>query len=109
VVAQGKGPRQRIWRLLNVPRSTSYYRRHNRVPIVDEVLAQRIKRMIDDEPYLGYRMVWARLRGIGVVVNRKAVQRIMHLKGWQCHGRLKKRCSPRVETSVSVTRVSNVH
>jgi len=24
------------------------------------------------------------------VVNRKAVQRIMQLKGWQCHRRLKK-------------------
>jgi putative transposase len=108
VVAQGKGPRQRFCRLLNVPRSTSYYRRRERGPIVDEVLAQRIKRMIDDEPYLGYRMVLARLRGTGFMVNRKAVQRIMQLKGWQCHRRLKKRCSPRVETSVSATRVSNV-
>lgn len=108
MVAKGKGPRQRVCRLLNVPRSTSYYRGRERIRIVDEVLAQRIKRMIDDEPYLGYRMVWARLRGVGIVINRKAVQRIMQLKGWQCHRRLKKRCSPRVETSISVTRVSNV-
>ncbi len=64
--------------------------------------------MIDAEPYLGYRMVWARLRMQGVAVNRKAVQRVMHIKGWRCHRRLKKRCSPRVETSISVTRVSNV-
>ncbi len=32
----------------------------------------------------------------------------MQIKGWQCHRRLKKRCSPRVESSVSVTHVSNV-
>lgn len=93
---------------MNVPRSTSYYRRRERTPIVDELLAQRIKRLIDDEPYLGYRMVWARLRMAGHAVNRKAVQRIMQLKRWQCHRRLKKRCSPRVESSISVTRVSNV-
>jgi len=76
--------------------------------MVDELLAQRIKHLIDDEPYLGYRMVWARLRMAGHVVNRKAVQRIMQLKCWQYHRRLKRRCSPRVQTSISVSRVSNV-
>ena len=91
-----------ICRILNVARSTAYYREHDRVPVVDEVLAQRIKHLIDAESYLGYRMVWARLRQRGVRINRKAVQRIMQLKGWQCHRRLKKRCSPRVESSPSV-------
>ncbi len=61
VVANGKRSRQRVCRLLNVARSTSYYRRKERKAIVDELPAQRIKRLIDDEPYLGYRMVWARL------------------------------------------------
>ena len=32
----------------------------------------------------------------------------MQIKGRQCHRRLKKRCSPRVESSVSVVAVSNV-
>ncbi|MGH7744770.1 MAG: hypothetical protein ACREQ5_08145 [Candidatus Dormibacteria bacterium] len=41
-------------------------------------------------------------------MNRKAVQGVMQLKGWQCHRRLKKRCSPRVESSPSVTAVSDV-
>lgn len=91
-----------------MPRSTSYYRHRARTPVVDEVLAQRIKRLIEEEPYLWYRMVWARLRMQGQIVNRKAVQRIMQLKGWQCHRRLKKRCSPRVASSISITRVSNV-
>ena len=97
-----------ICRILDVARSTAYYREHDRVPVVDEVMAQRIKHLIDAESYLGYRMVWARLRRQGFKVNRKAVQRIMQLKGWQCHRRLKKRCSPRVESSPSVALVSDV-
>lgn len=97
-----------ICRVLRVARSTAYYCEHDRVPIVDDVLAQRIKNLIDAEPYLGYRMVWARLRRAGLKVNRKAVQRLMQLKGWQCHRRVKKRCSPRVESSPSVTTVSDV-
>ena len=51
-----------IYRVLKVARSTAYYREYDRTPVVDEVLAQRIKHLIDAEPYLGYRMVWARLR-----------------------------------------------
>ncbi len=74
---------------------------------VDEVLAQRIKHLIDAEPYLGCRMAWARLRRQGLAVNRKAVQRIMQPKGWQCHRWLKKRCSPRVQSSPSVAVASN--
>jgi transposase InsO family protein len=84
-----------ICRVLGVARSTSYYQEHDRMPIVDDVLAQRIKHLIDAEPYLGYRMVWTRLRRQGLKINRKAVQRLMQLKGRQCHRRLKKRCSPR--------------
>jgi putative transposase len=97
-----------ICRILDVARSTAYYCEHDRVPVVDEVMAQRIKHLIDAESYLGYRMVWARLRRQGFKINRKAVQRIMQLKGWQCHRRLKKRCSPRVESSPSVALVSDV-
>jgi putative transposase len=91
-----------------VPRSSFYYRPRDRTIVIDDVLAQRINHLIDAEPYLGYRMVWARLRQQGLSVNRKAIQRLMQLKGWQCHRRLKKRCSPRVESSPSVALVSNV-
>ena len=66
-----------ICRILDVARSTAYYREHDRVPIVDEIMAQRIKHLIDAESYLGYRMAWARLRRQGLKINRKAVQRIM--------------------------------
>ncbi len=71
-----------------MPRSRSYYQHRPRIARVDDVLVQRIKHVIDDESYLGYRMVWATLRGKGLRVNRKAVQRIMQLKRWQCHRRL---------------------
>lgn len=88
-------------------RSSAYYRRRERCASVDEVLAQRIKRVIEDEPYLGYRMVWAILRREGVLVNRKAVQRIMQVKRWQCHRRLHKSCYPRVEIKTSIAARSN--
>jgi hypothetical protein len=88
-----------ICRVLDVARSTAYYHEHQRMRIVDGVLAQRIKHLIDAEPYLGYRMTWARLDRQGLKANRKAVQRITRIKGWQCHRRLKKRSSPRVESN----------
>jgi putative transposase len=71
-------------------------------------MAQRIKHLIDQESYLGYRMVWARLRGAGISANPKTVQRIMQLKGWQCHRRVRKRGGKRVESSQSVAQFSNV-
>ena len=91
-----------------VARSTAYYQERERQAVVDEILAQRVKHLIDQEPYLGYRMVWARLRADGLNVNRKAVQRIMQIKRWQCHRRLRKRCSPRVEASSRIAQFSNV-
>jgi putative transposase len=90
-----------------VPRSSTYCRAVPRAPKIDEVLAQRIKHVIEDEPYLGYRMTWGALRAEGVYVNRKAVQRIMQLKGWQCHRRLHKSCYPRVEIKASVAEHPN--
>ena len=51
-------------------RSTAYYHRRERAVKLDEVLAQRIKHVIAEEPYLGYRMVWAQLRREGRVRSR---------------------------------------
>jgi putative transposase len=90
-----------------MPRSSTYYRSRPRTAKVDEVLAQRIKHLIDEESYLGYRMAWATLRSQGIFVNRKAVQRIMQLKRWQCHRRLHKSCYPRVAVSSSIAAHSN--
>jgi putative transposase len=89
-------------------RSRAYYRQRERAAKIDEVLALRIKHVIADEPYLGYRMVWAQLRQEGLVVNHKAVQRIMQLKRWQCHRRLHKSCYPRVEVKTSIATHSNM-
>jgi len=52
-------------------------------PIVDEMLAERIHRLIALHPTFGYRRLWALLRfGAGIRVNRKAVYRVLRLKGW---------------------------
>jgi len=98
----GKVSRDAVCRVLSVPRSSTYYQARPRATKVDEILAQRIKHLIDDESYLGYRMVWATLRSQGIFVNRIAVQRIMRIKRWQCHRRLHKSCYPRVEASSSI-------
>jgi putative transposase len=51
--------------------------------ILDELLVERVRRVIDEHPTFGYRRIWAILRfGQGLVVNRKAVYRILRVKGW---------------------------
>ena len=58
------------------------------VPL-DEVLAGRIRRLIELYPTFGYRRLWALLRfGEGMRVNRKAVDRILKLKRWFVHQRV---------------------
>jgi len=46
-----------VCRILRVARSSFYYRPRDRAVVIDDVLAQPIKHLIDAEPYLGYRMV----------------------------------------------------
>jgi HTH-like domain len=47
----------------------------------DELLAERIQRLIERHPTFGYRRLWALLRfGEGLRVNRKAAYRILKLK-----------------------------
>jgi len=59
-----------------------------RVPGVDDVLAARLQRLIVEQPTFGYRRLWAlrRFRD-GLRVNRKAVDRLLLLKGWCVHQR----------------------
>jgi putative transposase len=58
-------------------------------PRLDEVLAGRIQRLIELHPTFGYRRLWALLRfGEGIRVNRKAVYRILKVKGWFVHQRV---------------------
>ena len=57
-------------------------------PRLDEVLAERIQRLIEAYPTFGYRRLWAMLRFVeGIRVNRKAVCRLLTLKGWFVHQR----------------------
>lgn len=57
-------------------------------PRLDEVLAERIQRLIELYPTFGYRRLWAMLRFVeGIRVNRKAVYRLLMLKGWFVHQR----------------------
>jgi len=60
-----------------------------RSPVVDEVLAARLERLIERFPTYGYRRLWAMLRfGEGLKLNRKAVYRVLKLKGWFVSQRL---------------------
>jgi putative transposase len=76
-------------------------------PVVDDVLAERIRRLIADFPTFGYRRLWALLRfRDGLVINRKAVYRVLEVKGWFVNQR-PSTPRPRVQGSVSRAAKSN--
>ena len=85
---------RRVCAVLSVPRSAVRDRKAKaRVPVVDEVLAACLQRLIAQHPTFGYRRLWALLRfHEGLPVNRKAVYRVLVLKGWFVHQR---RMTPR--------------
>jgi putative transposase len=101
--------RRWLCRLLDVPRSTFYYRDHPRRESeqLDEVAAERIHQIIEEHPAFGIRSVWAWMRFVeGVPINRKKVERIMQRKGWTLRRRrVGKR--PRVEVTRSVAERPN--
>jgi putative transposase len=58
-------------------------------PRLDEVLVERLQRLIQRHPTFGYRRLWALLRfGEGIRLNRKAVYRVLKLKRWFVHQRV---------------------
>ncbi len=77
---------RRVCVVLGVSRSVVRQRDEvavRRSPVVDEVLAARLERLIERFPTYGYRRLWAMLRfGEGLKLNRKAVYRVLKLKGW---------------------------
>ena len=79
---------------MSVPRSAVRDRKRTaRGPVVDEVPAARLQRLIAQHPTFRYRRLWALLRfHDGLPVNRKAVYRALVLKGWFVHQR---RLTPR--------------
>ena len=64
-----------------------------RAPVIAEPLATQIQALIQRHPTFRYRRIWAMLRHqTGLVVNRKAVYRVLKLKPWLVHQRP---CTPR--------------
>ncbi len=94
-----------LCRWLGVPRSTVYYETRQRThqKRVDEGLALVIREIIDLWPTFGIRRVWAVLKfGLGRIINRKAVARLMRIKGWTLRQR-RQGGRPRVKVPRSVT------
>jgi putative transposase len=85
-------PERRVCRVLGVSRSSVRPRNGEQVGeggnAVDEELARRIGELVRLYPAFGYRRVWAWLRHReGILVNRKAVYRILRLRRWFLHQR----------------------
>jgi len=74
----------KLCRWFNISRRTFYYKPKAKEPKIDEKKLHRIKETIEAYPTYGYRRI-AYLTGI----NKKAVQRILKLKGWQVKKRPK--------------------
>lgn len=86
---------RRVCRVLDIARSRLQPPRgtSRSAALLDEVLVERVRRVIAQFPTFGYRRIWAILRHRdGVKVNRKAVYRVLQRRGWFVHQR---RATPR--------------
>jgi putative transposase len=95
--------------VLEVPRSsmrTAAPTKRHRRPL-DATLVARIAELIKRFPTYGYRKLWALLRFTdGLLINRKAVYRILKTKRWFVHQR-SVTPRPRVQGRRSIAPVSN--
>jgi len=100
---------RRVCRVLGVARSALAERLVTGRPAVRlaEPLVERIAELIGAYPTFGYRRLWAMLRREGVVVNRKAVYRVLKLKGWFVNQRTRTP-RPRARGLVSRAPASNL-
>lgn len=74
---------------------------------VSEALATQLQQLIEQHPTYGYRRLWALLRyGGGLHVNRKAVYRVLRMRQWLVHQRIRTP-RPRVQSRRSRTTESN--
>ena len=70
----------------------------------DPPWTERLRHWIQRHPTFGYRRLWVQLRfQDGLVVNRKAVYRVLKQKGWFVHQRT---CTPRPRVRGWVSRAS---
>jgi putative transposase len=85
-----KTPERRVCRVLDVSRSSLLSvpaERRQRRPL-DRVLVERIRKLIRRHPTFGDRRLWALLRfADGLIVNLKALYRILKAKRWFLHQR----------------------
>ena len=68
--------------MAGIPQRTLYYRPRPRRRVINHVLAGRVKLTLERFPTYGYRCLACVLGA-----NRKPVQRILQLKGWQVRKR----------------------
>lgn len=101
---------RRLCAVLDVPRSSlagAPEDRPSRRTSLKEPLARRVGELIRRHPTFGYRRLWALLRfREGMLVNRKAVYRILKVMGWFCHLR-KRTPRPRAKAMRSHIDTSN--
>ena len=75
----------RISRIMDIPRSTIYYRKTGRSgrrkARISENIESEIIRISGERTTYGYRRIWAILRNSGIHVNIKTVRRIMRSNG----------------------------
>lgn len=98
-----------LCRLFGVARSTTYYQPRGRhlEPQCDPVCVEAIRAVIEAHSTYGVRMTHARLtKGLGMIVNRKKVHRIMRLHRWTCRQRRIGR-RPRVQHLKSIAAAPN--
>ncbi|PTX94063.1 hypothetical protein DB345_21120 [Spartobacteria bacterium LR76] len=75
--------------------------------LIDPVLEQRIKELIETQAAFGIRSVWAWLRFVeGLQINRKKVERIMRLRRWTLMARRAGQ-RPRAQASRSIAEAPN--
>ena len=99
---------RRLCKVLQISRTAVYREpRKRRHYAMDIDLVHEIRIIIDTYPTYGLRrIVWRINLGRQQRVNRKAVHRILKLKGWQMHRR-PKGMRPRIKSWVSATDVPN--
>ena len=89
-------PLTKLCRWFGIPRSSVYYKPRKRKAKVDPDKVRKIKEVINEFPNYGYRRV-----AVVLGWNKKVVQRIFQIKGWQVKKRSKGR-RPRAQRLKSV-------